>query len=104
MGWLRSRGVSAFVVRRVLLGVLVMFLVSIVVFAATEALGSPARAILGRQATPSALAALNRQLHLDRPLLDQFWTWFTGVVGGNFGHSLSNQVAVTTYLGPRVVN
>ena len=37
---------------------LVLFLVSVVVFVATQALGDPARAILGRDATPERLAAL----------------------------------------------
>jgi peptide/nickel transport system permease protein len=104
MRWLRSGGVRAFIVRRLLLGILVMFLVSVVVFASTQALGDPARAILGRSATPSSLAALRRQLHLDRSVPAQFWTWFTGVLQGNFGHSLANQETVTKYLGPRVVN
>jgi peptide/nickel transport system permease protein len=64
MNWLRHGGISAFIVRRLLLGLLVMFLVSVVVFVATQALGDPARAILGRNATPEALAALQNQLNL----------------------------------------
>ena len=50
----RWGGVSRFVVRRLLLGLIVLLMVSIVVFAATQALpGDPARAILGRSATPA---------------------------------------------------
>ena len=57
---------SRFLLRRVLLGLLILLLVSIVVFAATQALpGNAARAILGRNATPARLAALTRQLHLN---------------------------------------
>jgi peptide/nickel transport system permease protein len=98
-------GVSGFIVRRVLLGVLVLFLVSVVVFAATQALpGDPALAILGRSATPQSLAALRRQLHLDQPVLSQYWTWILGVLHGNFGQSLAAQEPVTTLLGPKLVN
>ncbi len=98
-------GVSRFIVRRVLLGVLVLFLVSVVVFAATQALpGDPALAILGRSATPQSLAALRRQLHLDQPVLSQYWTWIVGVLHGNFGQSLAAQEPVTTLLGPKLVN
>jgi peptide/nickel transport system permease protein len=101
----RSRGVSGFIVRRLLLGVLVLFLVSVVVFAATQALpGDPARAILGRSATPQSLAALRRVLHLDRPVLEQYWTWLTGLLHGNLGTSLAAQEPVTTLLAPRLVN
>jgi peptide/nickel transport system permease protein len=102
---LRSGGVSGFVVRRLLLGLIVLFMVSIVVFAATQALpGDPARAILGRSATPASLAALRLKLHLDQPVFSQYWTWFTGLLRGNLGTSLAAQEPVTTLLGPKLVN
>ena len=99
------RGIPGFIVRRLLLGIVVLILVSIVVFAATQALpGDPARAILGRSATPASLAALRRQLHLDQPVLQQYWTWVTGLLRGNLGTSLAAQEPVTTLLGPKLVN
>lgn len=79
--------------------------VSIVVFAATQALpGDPARAILGRSATPASLAALRARLHLDRPVLDQYWSWVTGLLHGNLGTSLSNPEPVSKLLGDRLGN
>ena len=64
------RGITGFIVRRTLLGVLTLFVASIIIFAATQALpGDPARAILGRTATPESLAALREQLNLDRPVV-----------------------------------
>jgi len=101
----RPRGVWGFILRRLLLGVVVLILVLILVFLATQALpGDPARAILGRQANPASLAALRRQLHLDRPVIDQYWTWVTGLLHGNLGISLAAQEPVTTLLRPRLVN
>jgi len=100
----RPRGVWGFILRRLLLGVLVLILVSILVFLATQALGDPARAILGRNATPASLAALRRQLHLDRPVFEQYLTWVTGLLHGNLGTSLAAQEPVTTLLSPRLVN
>jgi peptide/nickel transport system permease protein len=98
-------GISGFIVRRLLLGLLVLVLVSIVVFLATQALpGDPARAILGRSATPASLAALRRQLHLDRPVLDQYWTWIAGLVHGDLGISLAAQQPVSKILAPKLVN
>jgi len=97
--------VSGFIVRRLLLGILVLVLVSVVVFVATQALpGDPARAILGRSATPQSLAALRKQLHLDRPVLLQYWTWVSGLLHGNLGKSLAAQQPVTTLLSPKLVN
>lgn len=105
MNWLRLRGVPGFIIRRLLLGIVVLILVSVVVFAATQALpGDPALAILGRSATPASLAALRRELHLDQPVLTQYWTWVTGLLRGNMGDSLAAQEPVTTLLGAKLVN
>jgi peptide/nickel transport system permease protein len=98
-------GVWGFILRRLLLGVVVLILVSILVFLATQALpGDPARAILGRNANPASLAALRRQLHLDRPVFEQYWAWVTGLLHGNLGTSLAAQEPVTTLLSPKLVN
>jgi len=97
--------VWGFILRRLLLGIVVLILVSILVFLATQALpGDPARAILGRSATPASLAALRRQLHLDQPVFSQYWTWVTGLLHGNLGRSLAAQEPVTTLLSSRLVN
>ena len=105
MNRFRPGGLWGFILRRLLLGIVVLILVSILVFLATQALpGDPARAILGRSATPASLAALRRQLHLDRPVIDQYWTWVTGLLHGNFGTSLAAQEPVSTLLAPKLVN
>jgi len=97
--------VWGFILRRLLLGIVVLILVSILVFLATQALpGDPARAILGRSATPASLAALRRQLHLDQPVFTQYWTWITGLLHGNLGTSLAAQEPVSTLLAPKLVN
>src|SRR5260221_5603211 len=93
-----------FIGRRILLGAFVLFLVSIVVFFATQALGDPARAILGRGATPASLAALREQLHLNRPVLVQYVSWFTGLLHGDAGNSLAAQEPVTKLIADHVVN
>ena len=105
MNRFRPRGVWGFILRRLLLGILVLILVSVLVFLATQALpGDPARAILGRNADPASLAALRRQLHLDRPVFTQYLTWVTGLLHGNLGTSLEAQEPVSTLLAPKLVN
>jgi peptide/nickel transport system permease protein len=105
MSRFRPSGVWGFILRRLLLGIVVLILVSVLVFLATQALpGDPARAILGRSATPASLAALRRQLHLDRPVIEQYWIWITGLLHGNLGTSLAAQEPVSTLLAPRLVN
>lgn len=104
MTWLRHGGIAAFIIRRLLLGVLVLVLVSILVFIATQALGDPARAILGRNATPESLAALRKELHLDQSLVGQYLSWAGGLLHGDLGNSLAAQESVTKLLGSRLVN
>jgi peptide/nickel transport system permease protein len=100
----RRAGIAVFIVRRILLGLLVLVLVSIVVFAATQALGDPARAILGRTATPASLKALREQLNLDQPVVVQYFTWASRLVRGDLGTSLAAHEPVSKLIGDRLVN
>jgi peptide/nickel transport system permease protein len=104
MSWLPVGGITGFIIRRLLLGVLVLFLVSVLVFVSTQALGDPARAILGRNATPEALAALQKELNLDSSLVAQYFSWLGGLLHGSFGNSLAAQEPVSKLLGARLVN
>ena len=102
---LSSGGITGFVLKRLLIGVMVLVVVSVIVFAATQALpGDPAQAILGRSATPQALAALRRQLHLNQPVLSQYWHWIDGLLHGHPGISLAAQEPVTKLLSGRLEN
>lgn len=89
---------------RLFYGLLTLFVVSLVVFAATQALPSdPAQAILGREAAdPARLEALRRELNLDQPLALQYWNWLSGVLVLDFGTSLSGGMPVSELLGPRI--
>src|SRR4051794_22434268 len=100
------RGIPGFILRRVLLGLLTLFLVSLVVFASTQALPSdPARAILGRTATPESLKALREQLNLNHSVVSQYTHWFGGMLTGDLGKSLAARgEPVTTVLGKRLQN
>jgi peptide/nickel transport system permease protein len=93
------------IIKRSLIGILTLVLVSILVFAATQILpGNAASAVLQNTATPQRLAALEKQLGLNRPAVEQYWTWLTGVLHGNFGISLANGQSVGTLVGGRIVN
>lgn len=96
---------SRFLVRRIALGLLTLFLVSIVVFAATQALpGDAARAILGRDATPQRLAALRAQLHLNQSVVHQYLHWLGGILTGNLGTSAASEQPVSQLLSGRIGN
>lgn len=97
-------GTRGFIIRRLLQGVLVLFLVSVLVFIATQALGDPVRAILGRDATPDRVAALREELNLNDSLVLQYFTWLVGLLQGSLGNSLALQQPVASYLGPLLLN
>jgi peptide/nickel transport system permease protein len=93
------------IARRLALGVLTLFLISLVVFGAVLALpGDAATAILGRQATPERIAALRDQLHLDDSVITQYLDWIGGVLTGSFGESAATQQPVSELLSNRVAN
>lgn len=98
-------GIAKWVARRLALSVVVLLLVSVIVFVATQALPSdPAEAILGRDATPQRVAALTEQLNLDEPVLGQYTSWFGGVLTGDLGNSLASRRPVSGEIGSVFVN
>ncbi len=93
------------IIRRLALGVLTLFLISLVVYAAVVALpGDAATAILGKEATPDRVAALREQLHLNDSVVSQYLQWIGGVLTGSFGTSAATQQPVSTLLSDRVAN
>ena len=100
-----ARPIARLIRRRLAFGVLTLFLVTVLVFWATEVLpGNAANALLGRNATPAKVRALDIQLHLNRGIFDQYWTWISGLLTGRPGQSLVNGQAVWAYAEPRLIN
>ena len=77
--------------QRLGLGLLTLFIVSIIIFSAVTMLpGDFATAILGQSATPETVAAFRHQVGLDRPPILRYFLWIGGVLQGNFGESFSS--------------
>ncbi|SFN59508.1 peptide/nickel transport system permease protein [Cohaesibacter marisflavi] len=91
--------------RRLLSILLVLVIVTFAVFAITAVLpGNAAIMILGEYATPDAVAALEKQLHLDLPWYMQYSGWVSGVIHGDFGMSLRLSLPVSDVVGEAFVN
>jgi peptide/nickel transport system permease protein len=70
--------------------VLTLWVVSLLVFAATNVLpGDPAQVILGKNATPDSVKILRRELGLNRPASTRYADWLGGLTHLDFGHSVS---------------
>lgn len=90
----RSHPMARFLVRRVAAGIAVLLVMSVLVFIATSVIpGDAASAILGRQATDEQLAALRREMGIDRPLTAQYLHWFGGMLSGDLGNSAAGYAA-----------
>lgn len=101
----KDHPIASMVINRLLLGIVTLFLVSIITFAATQLLpGNAAKAVLGQSATPSRVHTLEHQMGLDRSAISQYWSWLSGLVKGDFGESLTAHESVSSLIGPRIVN
>ena len=81
---------AGFLARRFLSVVFVLWAMTVMVFAIVHILpGSVAHMILGEYATNAAIAEMEERLGLNLPLYEQYWRWFSGLMRGDFGQSLT---------------
>ncbi|WP_420750277.1 ABC transporter permease [Rhodococcus sp. O3] len=91
------------VVNRIGRSILVILLVTIAVVALLGlAPGSVAQVILGENATPEAVAAMNAELGLDAPFWSQYTTWLGNAVQGELGTSPLTGQSVSEAIGERL--
>jgi peptide/nickel transport system permease protein len=94
---------ATFVARRLILGIFVIVIVSIVVFLFIQIVpGDPLVAMLGQQATREQLEALRKELWLDRPIIVQYGHWLSNAIQGDLGHSITLHDDVATLIAARL--
>jgi peptide/nickel transport system permease protein len=95
----------AYILRRLGLILLTLFLASVIIFSATQLLpGDVAQVILGQFATPEAVANLREELGLNRPVVVQYVDWLTRFVRGDWGTSLVSRMEVRPLIMQRLRN
>ena len=103
------------ILQRLGLGVITLFVVSLIIFSSLEFLpGDFGEAILGQAALPETIAAFREELGLDLPMHERYLEWIGGVLTGDMGNSFSGRGAsggtsdfsrpVTDLIGPRLEN
>jgi peptide/nickel transport system permease protein len=97
---------AIWLLRRIGLAVLSLWLVSVLVFVATAALGDPVRAILGRDYDTNVARReqLEAQLGVGDSIVSRYLDWLGGLFTGDFGTSLANQQSVWEQISGNVVN
>jgi len=94
-----------FLLRRLGLMVLTLWIVSLIVFFAGQVLpGDPGRAILGNLASVQSVQILDHQLGVDRPLLVRYFTWIGDLLHGNMGSSYEFRSAVEPFVRAALIN
>ncbi|MGX5803035.1 ABC transporter permease [Bradyrhizobium sp. Arg314] len=100
-----SSPILRLVAQRILLGIVLLFAVSVLIFAGTQILpGDVAQAILGQSATPEALANLRQQLGLNDPAWLRYAHWLWGILHGDFGTAQSSGLDIASSIGTRLKN
>jgi len=100
---------ARFLVRRILLGLFVLWVISMIVFAIfyLGPHGAVAQRLAGRQGTPEQVALISHRLGLDDPIWVQYWHFLfgypdpnapNGLIHGDLGYSYYNELPVTTIL------
>ena len=93
---------GSLILKRGLIGLGTMLVVSLLVFLGTEVLpGDVAEAVLGRNATPELVERLREQMGLNQPLSTRYASWLSGFLTGDFGASLVNGVPVAEMVAER---
>ncbi|MEU6642646.1 ABC transporter permease [Saccharomonospora sp. NPDC046836] len=93
----------SFLLRRLGAGVVLVFIVTFLTFVLTYGADIPvARNILGPSATEADVALLNEQLGLDRPVLEQYWSWLTSAFAGDLGRSYFTSEPVAAAMSSRL--
>ena len=86
---------AGYILRRLIFAIPVLFGISIIVFIIMAMIpGDPATAILGSYATPENVEKLNRDLGLDKPMVQRYFIWLGNMLQGDFGRSFSLNRAV----------
>jgi peptide/nickel transport system permease protein len=98
---------TAYIIRRLIQGIIVLILMTLIVFFAMRLLpGDPLTIFIGEQASSGAMSeeqmeSLRHEYGLDKPVMVQYFDWFGGLFRGNLGTSIYYHEDVGTLLGER---
>lgn len=84
------------IARRLIAGIVVLLLASVLVFALSRMSGDPRHLFLSEYTTDEQWEAWGREFGLDKPYHEQYLTWLSGAVRLDFGISVKEQISATT--------
>ena len=91
--------------RRLFLGAITVWIVSVIIFAGVEVLpGDACTAFLEREAKGKLLENCREAQGLNRPAVERYVEWASGAVRGDFGVSANGQKSISELVGNRLKN
>lgn len=92
-----------YILGRLISLVISLIVASIVIFAVIEVIpGDPAAFMLGVNARPDTIAALQAEMGLDQPVILRYFDWVTGMLQGDFGRSWTYKTPVADLISDRI--
>ena len=105
MALLKLNSIAVLALKRIGLGLVTLWVISVLIFMGIEALpGDLAEAVLGQSATPETVAAFRKELKLDLAPHARYVAWLKAFVQGDFGNSLANNRPVVDLISWRFAN
>lgn len=96
-------GMGRYLLKRLGISVLVVFLVSVISFTLVHMLpGDPAVLALGSEASDQDIETFRKEYHLDRPAGEQYVLWIRDILHGDLGDSITYSRPVVTCLAERL--
>ena len=96
---------TGLIFRRLALGLVTMWVISLLVFASTEILpGDVAESILGKEAPDDVIAVMRERLGLNEPAYVRYWDWLSGLFVGDLGVSLGSGREISELIDDRLWN
>lgn len=93
------------ILRRIGIGFVLIGVVSVLIFTVTQILpGDAAQIRLGQTATPETLAAMRKELGLDKPAIMQYFLWVGKLLTGDLGISAAGGATIQSLIGNRIGN
>ncbi|MEK9849129.1 MAG: ABC transporter permease, partial [Candidatus Puniceispirillum sp.] len=78
---------TAFILRRSLQSILVLFIMSLIVFVGVNLIGDPVDMLINPESDQAEIERVIKELGLDRPVFEQYWYFLVNAFKGDLGKS-----------------
>lgn len=96
-------GMTRYIVRRLVIGVLVVLCVTVIIFGIMQAMpGDPVDLLAGPRVSSEKIAEMKARWGLDKPLVVQYFYWLGNILHGDFGVSITTKQEVSYLIMQRL--